>query len=250
MSNPFTPEEMAFLDALSIEGFDPGKPATEAAKAAGILYTDWYLTAIVWRDYRDPNLVKVEYLEPGYVIPNHPPCPWTDREHYLRRACEVLAGSNVPDDELEVCLMKLTRDMTRIRVAMPHGVECPYTEFFVRDNPEYGKACGEKLKDWLFECYKRSKDEVNPEPEQEQIARRQRAMDCPFCGRGVVLGATLLELEPAPKLPVLHRWLHKLELWVASHPNEEDKLIPFKDYPWRIDENALNATREELRRSS
>ena len=165
--------------------------------------------------------MKEEYLEPGYRIPNPPPCPWKSREHYLRRVCEVLAASNIPEQEMRICIMKLTNDSTNIRVAMPHGDECPNQ----RTNPEH-----EKVIDWVFEW-------IDPK-NQPGVFQGTKSTDCPVCHLQVHLTprAVLGPAKPGAE-PVRRSYLHPLRV-TKGHPEtklNDPQFVQYRDY-WTSEE--------------
>jgi len=227
MSNPLTPEEMVFLKALAIEGgLDPDKPATAAALAVGITYLDWYPMALVWRNNRGPEeFIKEEYLEPSYRIPNPPPCPWGNRDHYIRRSCEALAVSDISEDELRVCIMKLTRDVTSIRVAQPHGDPCPNQTI----NPSKHPA-SVKVLDWAWEW-------IDPKDKQA-VFRGEKSTDCPVCHMQVHLtpGAVVGPAKSGVK-PVKRSYLHLLRC-TNGHPEQllnDSQFAQYQNY-WSPEE--------------
>lgn len=92
MDSPLTPEEMAFLDVIADEGFEPEMPATKSMMAVGIRYADWCRLGIVWQE------VSRELGRPRSGTPETvPPCPWKSREEYLARAREIYDRGGWPD---------------------------------------------------------------------------------------------------------------------------------------------------------
>ena len=124
--------------------------------------------------------------------------------------------------------MRLTSHYTR--VAMPHDENCPYED------------CGKMVKDWFIEWY--------PRDIQEEIGRKNLAMDCPWCRRSVspqgvkvvipsrILAAQIRDYDSATAyakrqlLKTGNAFYPDLETFL-SDPDNAEKAAPYKIGYWK-----------------